>query len=590
MAESREELIKRLEGQANKIRRNIWRALKASGSGHAGGSLSAAETLAVLYFHKMNIRPNEPDWPDRDRFILSKGHANAGLGAALELAGFVDDDYVNRFYAMDDGRSPFGMHPDIKVPGIEISTGGLGHGLPVGVGMALGARIKGKSFHTYVMIGDGELHEGSNWEAAMAGAKYRLTNLTAIIDANKISQSAHVAEIMGDRAAGRQVARVRLGSPRVRRPQHRRGRRRPGRPAVQQQQAELPDHPHRQGQGRQLRRGHLPLAPERGQPGDLRQGNRRAGDGLIMAAVHQPPTTGAPSPRARPASPSARRCSSSAAIDPTSSSSRPTPRICSASASTSSCTPSASSSSASPSRTRSASRPGLATVGLKPYVCGYAPFVTARGLEQVRNDVAYAHQNVVIGAAASGISLGVSGGTHHAVEDLATMRSFAEHDGDRPGRRQRGVQGDALARSTSTARSTSAWAAAPRAGHHRSGRAVHLRQGDRAAVRQRRRDHRLRRLVEMAVKASDALKAEGISARVLNMSTIKPLDTDAILKAAEETKGHRDRRGAPHHRRARRRGGRVPGGEPPDEDAAGRPRRRVRGGRPDACRCGRATA
>jgi transketolase len=196
MAESREELITRLEGQANKIRRNIWRALKASGSGHAGGSLSAADMLAALYFYKMNVRPQEPEWPDRDRFVLSKGHANAGLGAALELAGFVDSGYVDRFYTMDDGRPPFGMHPDIKVPGIEMSTGGLGHGLPVGVGMALGARIKGASFHTYVMIGDGELHEGSNWEAAMAGAKYRLTNLTAIIDSNKISQSSHIAEIM----------------------------------------------------------------------------------------------------------------------------------------------------------------------------------------------------------------------------------------------------------------------------------------------------------------------------------------------------------------------------------------------------------
>jgi transketolase len=197
MPETHDELIKRLEGQANKIRRNIWRALKAGGTGHAGGSLSAADMLAVLYFHKMNVRPSEPDWADRDRFILSKGHANAGLGATLELAGFVDDDYVNRFYAMDDGRSPFGMHPDIKVPGIEMSTGGLGHGLPVGVGMALGARIKRQSFQTYVMIGDGELHEGSNWEAAMSAAHYRLTNLTAIIDSNKISQSAHVAEIMG---------------------------------------------------------------------------------------------------------------------------------------------------------------------------------------------------------------------------------------------------------------------------------------------------------------------------------------------------------------------------------------------------------
>jgi transketolase len=192
--ETREELVARLERQARRIRHNIWRALKASGSGHAGGSLSAADMLAVLYFHTMKIRPKEPDWPDRDRFILSKGHANAGLGATLALAGFVEDSYVEKFYGME---SPFGMHPDIKVAGIEMSTGGLGHGLSVGVGMALGARIKGQDFHTYVMIGDGELHEGSNWEAAMSGAHYRLDNLTAIIDSNKISQSAHVAEIMG---------------------------------------------------------------------------------------------------------------------------------------------------------------------------------------------------------------------------------------------------------------------------------------------------------------------------------------------------------------------------------------------------------
>ncbi|MCC7371005.1 MAG: transketolase [Chloroflexi bacterium] len=197
MPETRDELIKRLEGQANKIRRNIWRALKAGGTGHAGGSLSATDMLSALYFYKMNVRPAEPDWADRDRFILSKGHANAGLGATLELAGIVDEGYCDRFYMMDDGRPPFGMHPDIKVPGIEMSTGGLGHGLSIGVGMALGARIKGQAFHTFVMIGDGELHEGSNWEAAMAGAKYRLTNLTALIDFNKISQSAHVAEVMG---------------------------------------------------------------------------------------------------------------------------------------------------------------------------------------------------------------------------------------------------------------------------------------------------------------------------------------------------------------------------------------------------------
>jgi transketolase len=193
MAETREELLRRLEDQANLIRRNIWRALRASGGGHAGGSLSAADMLAALYFHSLKIRPKEPDWPDRDRFVLSKGHANAALGAVLAQAGFIEDSVIDQFYGYE---SLFGMHPDIKMAGVEMSTGGLGHGLPVGVGMALGAQIKGKKFRTIVMIGDGELNEGSNWEAAMAAVKYRLTNLTAIIDRNRVSQSGHVAEIM----------------------------------------------------------------------------------------------------------------------------------------------------------------------------------------------------------------------------------------------------------------------------------------------------------------------------------------------------------------------------------------------------------
>jgi transketolase len=139
------------------------------------------------------VRPGEPDWPERDRFVLSKGHANAALGAVLAQAGFIDDAVLDRFYGLE---SPFGMHPDIKVPGVEMCTGALGHGLAVAMGMALGARIQKKAFHTFVMLGDGELHEGSNWEAAMAAAHYRLANLTAIVDHNKISQSGPVAEIV----------------------------------------------------------------------------------------------------------------------------------------------------------------------------------------------------------------------------------------------------------------------------------------------------------------------------------------------------------------------------------------------------------
>jgi transketolase len=180
---------------------------------------------------------------------------------------------------------------------------------------------------------------------------------------------------------------------------------------------------------------------------------------------------------------------------------------------------------------------GLATVGLKPYVCGYAPFVTARALEQVRNDVAYAHQNVVIGAAASGISLGVSGGTHHAVEDIATMRSFAgltvivpadvseaykatlaSHDIDGPVYIRLGGR---------TPEPDITDPDAPFV----LGKSTELRPGNDVAI------IACGSMVEQSVKASDALKAEGIAARVINMSSIKPMDTDAILKAAEECKG-----------------------------------------------------
>ncbi|MFO1351702.1 MAG: transketolase [Gammaproteobacteria bacterium] len=194
MAESRSDLITRLRTEARQIRRDVWRALRAGGSGHAGGSCSAADVLAALYFHRLRVRPQEPDWPERDRFVLSKGHANAALGAVLAQAGFIEDAVLDRFYGFD---SPFGMHPDIKVPGVEMCTGALGHGLAIAIGMALGARMQGLDFHTFVMLGDGELQEGSVWEAAMAAAHYRLANLTAIVDYNKIQQSGKVADILG---------------------------------------------------------------------------------------------------------------------------------------------------------------------------------------------------------------------------------------------------------------------------------------------------------------------------------------------------------------------------------------------------------
>jgi transketolase len=194
MASNSEAVLKRLANEALLIRRNVWRAFHAAGSGHIGGSVSAADLLAALYFHYLSLRPEEPDWPERDRFVLSKGHANGALAAVLAQAGFFPDSHLDEFYGY---QTLMGMHPDIKLAGVEMSTGGLGHGLSVGVGMALGARLQKRQSRTVVMVGDGELQEGSNWEAAMAAAHLKLSGLTAIIDYNKVQQSGHVQDVLG---------------------------------------------------------------------------------------------------------------------------------------------------------------------------------------------------------------------------------------------------------------------------------------------------------------------------------------------------------------------------------------------------------
>ena len=191
---NREAVLDKLREEALKVRRNSWRALHAAGIGHVGGALSAADLLAGLYFHFLRLRPGEPEWDDRARFVLSKGHGNAALAAVLAQAGFFEESRLDEFYAYE---SLLGMHPDIKCEGVEMSTGGLGHGLSIGIGMALGARLQNKDFRTVVMIGDGELQEGSNWEAAMAAVHLSLSNLTAIIDYNKVQQSGHIHEMMG---------------------------------------------------------------------------------------------------------------------------------------------------------------------------------------------------------------------------------------------------------------------------------------------------------------------------------------------------------------------------------------------------------
>lgn len=171
---------------ARAIRRTALRMVHDARLGHPGGDLSAADILAVLYGSILRIRPDEPRWPARDRFILSKGHCSAALYATLAEAGFfprADLAAYMRPLSMLNG------HPDRnKLPGVEANTGPLGHGLPVAVGCAKAAKITGAAYRTFVLTGDGELQEGSNWEAAMAAAHFHLDNLTVIVDRNGLQQ------------------------------------------------------------------------------------------------------------------------------------------------------------------------------------------------------------------------------------------------------------------------------------------------------------------------------------------------------------------------------------------------------------------
>ena len=178
--------IRQLEEAARRIRVGIIRSVNQAKAGHLGGPLSAADVLAALYFRVMRIRPDEPDWPDRDRFVLSKGHSSIGLYAALALRGYFP---VEELLTFDSLGSRLQGHPDMtRLPGIDMSTGSLGMGISAGIGIALGCRLGGRDARTFVMLGDGECQEGEVWEAAFLAPRYGLDNLVVIVDHNKLQQ------------------------------------------------------------------------------------------------------------------------------------------------------------------------------------------------------------------------------------------------------------------------------------------------------------------------------------------------------------------------------------------------------------------
>ncbi|TWE01141.1 transketolase [Neobacillus bataviensis] len=186
--------IEELKQKAIEMRKTALTMIHEAQSGHPGGSLSAADVVTALYFKEMNIDPNNPQWEDRDRFVLSKGHVCPIQYSALALRGYVPYDTI---YTLRKFGSPFQGHPDMKkCPGIDISTGSLGQGLSCAVGMALGGKRDSKTYRVFAMLGDGECQEGQIWEAAQSAVKYQLDNLVVFVDDNGLQIDGTTEEIM----------------------------------------------------------------------------------------------------------------------------------------------------------------------------------------------------------------------------------------------------------------------------------------------------------------------------------------------------------------------------------------------------------
>lgn len=185
-------VIEKLEKKARELRKTILRMITMAGSGHPGGSLSSIDLLVALYYHHLRHDPKNPKWPDRDRFVLSKGHGCPALYAVLADCGYFGEEHL---WTLRKVGSILQGHPDMtRTPGVEISTGSLGMGFSAAIGMALGARLSERSYRVYALLGDGECQEGAVWEGAMFAAHYGLDNLTAIVDRNGLQQTGKTEE------------------------------------------------------------------------------------------------------------------------------------------------------------------------------------------------------------------------------------------------------------------------------------------------------------------------------------------------------------------------------------------------------------
>jgi transketolase len=187
--------VQMLEDRSRFIRAEVIRLIKIAKVGHYASAFSCAEIIATLYYGVMSLRRGEPDWPDRDRFMFGKGHAAVALYPVLADHGFIDREVLDEYTRLGN---PLGDHPDrTRVPGVDFSSGSIGHALSAGLGMALSARVEGRDFNSFVLLGDGEQNEGQVWEAAMSAAHHKAGRVVAIVDRNRYCLDGEVDEVMG---------------------------------------------------------------------------------------------------------------------------------------------------------------------------------------------------------------------------------------------------------------------------------------------------------------------------------------------------------------------------------------------------------
>jgi transketolase len=574
------DLVPRLDAIANRLRRHVIKMTCAAGTGHPGGSLSAADMMTALYFHVLRIDPAQPDWSDRDRFIMSKGHACPVLYAALAERGYFP---VSDLWGLRHISSHLQGHPDMrKTPGVDMTAGPLGSGTAAGAGMALGARITGRDFRTYVMVGEGDLQEGCTWEAIMLAGHHQLDNLCMLIDYNRSQVDGRSDEIlsldpladklracrwavreidghdMGQLLEALDWAREMRGTPAAilahtikgkgvsfMEDRHEWHGKAPDREQALAALGELGETeadilPAPQGLGFQLEaESESPLkadwrrrGPQSSQDNSGSQAPN-AFEGVLAEAL----------PLLAPGPVRQRQIVRDAFGKTLVELGAEMPDLVVLDADISSSLKTGAFRRQYPERhinfgvaeqNMMLGAAGLSTTGLVPVACTYATFATLRACEQVRSFICYASLNVKIACSHGGLEVGWDGPTHQGTEDIAIMRSFPNMTVIVPAdsvaassllRQAVGMSGPVYFR---MGRNPVPVIYDPRQ-PFAVGQAITVREGKDLTI------IATGVMVALALDAAAQLASDGIEVRVVDMHTVKPLDGAAVQRAAGET-------------------------------------------------------